>query len=170
MAVRTKIKVAALVSATVAAMMVALTLSSSENVTAAAAKHDHAVTAELRSVGGSGLHGLAVAREHAGKLRFHATLACSQACPTGTTASGVRVHFKFAQGRCGKPSGRTFAVAGARLGPGGLDVKGTMSFDSGNDPSTYSVSLRATWDPDNDGKFEPAACDGWSTGWDVLIL
>jgi hypothetical protein len=140
----------------VAAVAVPLTLASAGNVTSAAAKPNGGV-AELTSVGGSGLRGLAVARKREGKLRFHVTLACSQACPTGATANGVRMRFKFARGGCGEPQGKTASLRGGTLGPGGLNVIRGVAITPDNDLNEAS-SVRGSWDPDHDGDFEPAVC------------
>jgi hypothetical protein len=154
MARRAKLGSVTLALGAVAATALPLAPATAENVTAAASKPDPGATAELKPVGGSGLRGLAVAREHKGKLRFHATLACSQACPTGATANGVRVRFRLTRGSCGDPPGKTFSVGGGKLGPGGLDVKRARDFII----SPEYRAVRAVWDPGNDGRFERAAC------------
>jgi len=152
MAPGTKIRVAALVSATVAVMMVALTLAT---VTASAAQSIMNAY-EFTPVGGSGLRGLGYVIKSGGKIRVQATLACAQACPTGSTGNGVPVRLKFAEGGCGKPKGESFALNFDKID--GFDSRSTRSFDPDNDPLTFWNSMRAAWDLDNNGAFEGAAC------------
>jgi hypothetical protein len=115
-----------------------------------------AVFGAFKPVGSSGLSGLGFAHKDGDKLRFHATLACAQACPTGSTGNGVPVRLKFAEGGCGKPTGESFALNFDKID--GFDSRSTRSFDPDNDPLTFWNSMRAAWDLDNNGAFEGAAC------------
>jgi hypothetical protein len=117
-----------------------------------------ALFAVFKPVGGSGLRGLGFAHKDGHKLRFHATLACAKACPTGTTANGVPVRFRFNQGRCGEPAGKSFSLKEGKLGPGGLDFHSASSFDAGNDPTSWNT-MELGWDlePQRSGVFERAA-------------
>ena len=117
-----------------------------------------ATLAAFKPVGASGLSGLGFAHKDGDKLLFHATLACSQACPTGSTGNGVPVRFKFAEGGCGKPTGKSFVLNYGKILPDGFDSRSARSFDPDNDPLTFWHSMRGAWDLDNNGAFEGATC------------
>jgi hypothetical protein len=168
---RAKFGLLSLAVGVAAAALVPLAPASSDQATSAASG-GRAYVAGLGAVGGSGVAGLIYAQERSGRLRLHVTLACLQACQSGITPGVIPMRFVFASGRCGRPAGKTFTFSGGKLRPGGLDFRAassgpgraagrnaaTAGFDPDNDPLNYMRSLRATWDPDNDGSYEIAAC------------
>ena len=154
MARRTKAVLAAVALGALAAALVPLAFATSIAATGRVS------AAPLNPVGGSGVRGQAAAQERmeAESLKVHVTLACKQACPSGSTAAGVRVRVVFTEGRCGTPAGKRYPVAAGNMGPGGLDLRREKSFDPNDDPIGHSRAVRVAWDPDGDGKFEQAAC------------
>jgi hypothetical protein len=162
MARLTKIAVVALATAVVVATMVPLAVAGSETVAAAAAQH-RAKIAEFKPVGDSGLRGLGLARKSGGQIHFHATLACSESCPTGGTANDFRSRFRFAEGRCGKPTGKTFTLNAGKLGPGGLDVNRTVAITADNRFSPVSVAYEWDFDYNSGPAFRAVACANAAT-------